>query len=306
MDRSIYDNYIVQIVKHGSLSKAAASLGITQPALSSGLTALENKLGFKIFNRKKIPISFTPEGEIYFDYINKIQILSKDYQQRIDNYRESVGTKVIIGGPVAYVESIVADAVVHLRQDNPNYKVSVKCSPLSELIDMASKGEINCFISTSEEIPANFEKRLIGREKVYLCIPASNPVNQAFVLNKNTGTAGEDYDYSLLDGEDFIFLEEGQPLHEQMEDFFREYHINPAHHVTVNQVSVAVKLSIKGEGICIASEYALEGNGDLDNLCIYPLSQIISGRSIYIAYNKELFMPEACAALIKYIENKNI
>ena len=44
MDRRVYDNYVLQIVEHGTLSKAAAFLGISQPALSSGLTALENEL----------------------------------------------------------------------------------------------------------------------------------------------------------------------------------------------------------------------------------------------------------------------
>ena len=71
MDRRVYDNYVIQIVEHGNLSKAAAYLGISQPALSSGLTALENELGFKIFNRRKVPITFTPEGELYFDYLKK-------------------------------------------------------------------------------------------------------------------------------------------------------------------------------------------------------------------------------------------
>ena len=153
MDRRVYDNYVIQIVKHGNLSKAAVHLGISQPALSSGLNALESELGFKIFNRKRVPITFTPEGEIYYDYINKMQVLSEDFQQRLGNYREEVGCKVTIGGPVAYVESMVTDAIIKLRKENPNYQVSIKCSPLSELIDMASKGEVNCFVCTSEDIP---------------------------------------------------------------------------------------------------------------------------------------------------------
>ena len=79
MDRRVYDNYVIQIVEHGNLSKAAAHLGISQPALSSGLTALENELGFKIFNRRKVPITFTPEGELYFDYLKRMQVLADDF-----------------------------------------------------------------------------------------------------------------------------------------------------------------------------------------------------------------------------------
>ena len=120
MDRRVYDNYVIQIVKHGNLSKAALHLGISQPALSSGLNALESELGFRIFNRKRVPITFTAEGEIYYDYINKMQVLSDDFQQRLTSYREEVGCKVTIGGPVAYVESMVTDAIIKLRKENAN------------------------------------------------------------------------------------------------------------------------------------------------------------------------------------------
>lgn len=305
MDRRVYDNYIFQIVQQGNLSKAAVQLGITQPALSSGLTALENELGFKIFNRKKVPIAFTPEGELYYEYIKKMQVLSEDFNQRLENYRTESGSRAVIGGPVAYVESMVTDAVIKLRKQNPNYSVAMKCSPLAELIDMATKGEINCFVSTSEEIPENFEKSLIKKEKVYLCIPSDNPINKKIsnycVNNQQTGGI---FDYSLLDGENFVFLEEGQPLREQMEKFFFEYGIVPENKVTVNQVSTAVKMALRGEGICIASEYALEDSLNTEKLCIYPLPEIISGRNIYIAYNKELFMPAACEALIDILKKQ--
>lgn len=304
MDRRIYDNYVTQIAAQGSLTKAAAALGISQPALSSGLTALENELGFKIFIRKSVPITFTPEGEIYYDYLKRLQLLSDDLKRRIDHYHEELNGKVTIGGPVAYVESVVTDAVIRLRQENPNYNVFIKCSPLSELIEMAAKGDINCFISTSDDIPDNFEKQLIKQEKVYLCIPSSNPLNDKLTAYQAApGESGEYFDYSLLDGEEFIFLEREQPMQIQTETFLKEYGITPRNKVIVNQVSTAVNMAIKGEGLCFASEAALAGNIDLSNVCVYALPNTISGRSIYIAYDKEVFMPTACKSLITHLIN---
>ena len=302
MDRRVYDNYVIQIVEQGNLSKAAAYLGISQPALSSGLTNLENEIGFKIFNRKTVPITFTPEGELYYDYLQKMQVLADDFQQRIDSYQKEVDSKVVVGGPVAYVESVVTDAVIALKKEHPEYKVDIKCSPLSELIDMSLKGEIGCFVSTSQNIPDNFEKKLIKQEKIYLCLPCKNPLNDSIGKYKVTpGETGNTFDYSLLDGEEFVFLEQGQPLHDQMNDFFEEYGIVPKNKITVNQVSTAVNLVLKGEGACFASEGALEGNQDLSNVCVYPLPDSISGRNIYVAYNKDLFMSKACKELIRHL-----
>lgn len=306
MDKRAYDKYIIKIAEQGSLTKAAASLGISQPALSSGLTNLENELGFKIFHRRSIPITFTPEGEMYFQYIKRLQVLADDFQHRIEAYREESEGKVTIGGPVAYVESLVTDAVIGFRKENPEYKVAMKCSPLAELVEMASKGEIDCFISTCEEISERFEKQLIKKEKIYLCIPRENQLNEKLLeYQTEPGKGGRYFDYSVLDGEEFIFLEENQPLQIQIEAFFEENHISPVNKITVNQVSTAVNFAVRQVGICFASEAALSGNIDLSNVCIYALPDTISGRNIYIAYDKELFVSAACRKLIQYLtENK--
>lgn len=304
MDRRIYDKYVLQLEAHGSFTKAAAALNISQPALSSGLSNLEKELGFKIFDRKSVPIRLTPEGKMYHDYITKIQVLSDDLKRRIADYHKDLHSSVTIGGPVAYVESIVTDAVIRLRQQDPDCRINIKCAPLAELMDMASKGAVDCFISTSSNIPEHFEKLLIKSEKVYLCIPQSNPINQLLVPFRVTpGEKGTAFDYSLLNGENFVFLENDQPLQVQIASFLNHYKIMPKHSVTVNQVSTAVNLAVKGEGICFASESALEGNLDLSNICTYALPEIISGRNIYIAYSKDLFMPASCKRLLQFFAN---
>lgn len=303
MDRRSYDKYIIKIAEYGNLTKVAVSFGISQPALSSGLTNLEKDLGFKIFNRKSNPITLTAEGDLYYDYITRLHVLEEDFRQRIEDRRDKLNCKAVVGGPVAYAESMVTNTVVELMKVHRDYKFDIKCSPLAELIELASKGEINCFICTSDTIPDNFEKKLVKREKVYLCTPRDNSLNKSLSdYSIESGNFDKHFDYSVLDGEEFIFLEENQPLFRQMNVFFKDNCITPKNRVTVNQVSTALRLSIKGFGISLVSEDALE-NTDLSRVCVYPLPDTISGRSIYVAYDRELFMPAACKDFIQYLTN---
>lgn len=66
----------------------------------------------------------------------------------------------------------------------------------------------------------------------------------------------------------------------------------------MNQVSTAVHLARRNQGVCFASEDALSAIPDTAGLCVYPLPESVSGRDIYVTYDRELFMPEACQALI--------
>jgi DNA-binding transcriptional LysR family regulator len=51
--------------KHGSLAAAAQQLGVTPPAVSKRLAAIERRLGVRLLQRTTRRISLTPEGETY-------------------------------------------------------------------------------------------------------------------------------------------------------------------------------------------------------------------------------------------------
>lgn len=287
MDRSVYDKYVFMIAEQGSLTKAAAALGISQPALSSGLTVLEKSLGYKLFNRRTVPVSFTPEGEVYYSYIQRVRVLNADLEKRIGALSDESENRAVIGGPAVYVESMLAEAVIQLGKRNPEYRFSLKTASLPELIRAASTGEIHCFVSTSAALPEHFTRIPVRHESLYLVIPEDDP---AF--------AGGEPDYSLLNGKKMIFLEENQPLQKSINEFFDRFSIRMESAVTVNQVSTALSLALRGGGICIASGESLNEKVNLQGVRIWPLPDETFGRTIYIAYDSELHMPRACRSLI--------
>ena len=55
--------YVRAAADHGSFSKAAASLGVTQPALSNGVAVLERTVGGELFERSRTGATLTPLGQ---------------------------------------------------------------------------------------------------------------------------------------------------------------------------------------------------------------------------------------------------
>ena len=53
----------VAVAEHGTVSKAAAVLNITQPALSRQIGSLEHEFGFALFERSGRRLLLTPRGE---------------------------------------------------------------------------------------------------------------------------------------------------------------------------------------------------------------------------------------------------
>ena len=65
-------NIFMAVVEQGSFTRAAASLGITQPAVSQNVAEMEKELSVRLFERKKGSVELTPEGVRFKRYAEQI------------------------------------------------------------------------------------------------------------------------------------------------------------------------------------------------------------------------------------------
>ena len=60
------------VCRERSFTKAAAELGVSQPAVSQNISELERVVGMKLFARLRGEIALTGEGEVFKDYAEKL------------------------------------------------------------------------------------------------------------------------------------------------------------------------------------------------------------------------------------------
>lgn len=75
--------YVVEVAKHGSISKAAQNLFISQPHLSNQIKMTEKQLGVPLFVRSARGIKLTKEGKIFVDEAREILANVKSLQDKL-------------------------------------------------------------------------------------------------------------------------------------------------------------------------------------------------------------------------------
>jgi DNA-binding transcriptional LysR family regulator len=60
--RAAHLRYFVVAAEEGQITRAAATLGMAQPALSQAIAALESEIGFPVFERQARGVTLTPAG----------------------------------------------------------------------------------------------------------------------------------------------------------------------------------------------------------------------------------------------------
>ncbi len=305
-NESIRNGFIFTILENGSLTKAARELNISQPALSMKLGKLEESLGMLLFNRETSPISLTAEGKLYVDYLKKQKVIMDEFTASIALLHNERTRRIRIGGPEVYVKSLVVDAVQRIRKQDQSCMVEIRNGSQKTLISLAEQGELDFFICTTTRIPEVLETVPLRKERLYLCLPASLPINKK--LQKymtGPGGHGKCFDFTLLDGYPFIFLGEDQPLQKFILRFLEEFRITPVTRMRVDQVATAVEFVAAGEGIFIASASAIRACSSRIDICTYALPDSYSDRQIYAAFNRHHALSESALQLLSELKEED-
>lgn len=64
--------FLEMLSKHGSYTKAAKSLYISQPYLTQVIQKKERELGVEIIDRQTTPLQLTEAGRLYYHYLNRL------------------------------------------------------------------------------------------------------------------------------------------------------------------------------------------------------------------------------------------
>jgi DNA-binding transcriptional LysR family regulator len=146
---------LVAVVDLRSYTKAAAFLGITQPAVSAQIKRLQFLLGADLFDRRAQGVSLTPHGQAVVTQARRLlsindQILSLDTPGG-DGMSELV---IRIGTPSDFVASFLPDTLARFRAHrSDNVRFSVRTQPYDPLMRQMHNGDIDVVIALTMARP---------------------------------------------------------------------------------------------------------------------------------------------------------
>ena len=90
--------YVYEVYKERSFSKAAANLFISQPSLSANVKRIEKKIGYPIFDRSTKPLGLTECGRHYIDAVEHIMQVENGFHDFVNDWSNLKTGQLILGG----------------------------------------------------------------------------------------------------------------------------------------------------------------------------------------------------------------
>ena len=116
-------NYVVEIAKQRSFSKAAQALYIAQPSLSQSIQALERELGTPLFDRSRSLIKLTYAGELFVEWAQQALRSREQTFKQITDVSENAKTRIVVGLGFSRGAFLFPNIIAEFRKLRPNCTV---------------------------------------------------------------------------------------------------------------------------------------------------------------------------------------
>ena len=91
--------YVLAVLRTGSMTEAAKQLYISQPSLSQTIRQAEEQLGTPIFNRDTAPLSLTYAGQMYVKAAREVMSIDTNLLNEIEEIKSKPPAKPVVCTP---------------------------------------------------------------------------------------------------------------------------------------------------------------------------------------------------------------
>ena len=115
---------LVAVVDLRSFTKAAHSLGVTQPAVSAQIKRLQLLLDCELFDKSAPGVSLTPSGELLINYARRMLSLN---DQIVEMAVPRLGSQALrVGVPGDFAALFLPPILANFRTRNPDIRFIVR------------------------------------------------------------------------------------------------------------------------------------------------------------------------------------
>jgi DNA-binding transcriptional LysR family regulator len=200
----------VAVVERRSFSQAAERLGVTQPAVSLQVRALEKRLGTQLLDRSGRRVEPTEAGLRLYRGAQRLLSLEEQLLDELAGEGEGeLGGELQLGASTGPAAIVVPLLLCEFRRAHPGVKISLTVSDTQSVVERVAARELELGIvgAARRHRAARFEP--FFDDEVILACPPGHPF------------AGRTVSIDELRGENVIVMQEGAGVRQIVEDELR-------------------------------------------------------------------------------------
>ncbi|NWD66939.1 LysR family transcriptional regulator [Pseudomonas gingeri] len=289
MSQTLDLSFFYLLANQGSLAATARELGVTPPAVSKRLTALEARLGIRLVNRTTRSMSLTSEGELYFSHAARILTQINEVEQLISSSRATPKGLIRVNASLGFGRRHIGPALAAFYAQYPEVEIQLEIS--DHPLDLATHGfDLGIRFGTLPD--ATLHARKIASNRRLLC---ASPL----YLEKY----GEPRRLGDLQRHNCIFIRQNETPHGvwSFNSGGRTENIKVRGALGCNDGEVALNWALEGYGILLRAEWDIARYVRSGRLRLLLENETPSRADVYAVYPQQLHLSARVRSLIDFL-----
>jgi len=221
-----------------SITKAAESLYVTQPAVTMQIKSLEQDLEVKLFRKYGKNLELTEAGHVLFDYAEKIFEIVEEMEYVLKGHAQSTHGSLTIGTTRSFARHLMPGLLSRFQKRYPKVKVILKVGSSQEIVDGVLDFVYD--VGTIGRLPYKSRLNVIPYSREEFCLVVSP---------QHRFARAEEVSLQELEKEPIIIREEGSGSRYAILSLLTSHGINPSVLLEAGSVEFIKEYIMKGQGI---------------------------------------------------------
>lgn len=254
-----------------SISKAAAQLFLSQPAVSITIRKLEENLNTTLFIRKSKGVELTENGRRLYENAKLALNILSDTEDRL-RFRQNAGYLRIAASNVL-CKHFLMPYLKAFTSRYPDTEVSITCTSSSAACAMVEQCKIDLALAAKPESLGTATYHSLGKiQYIFVCTPAY----RAKLSCSND---------KIFEHGNIILLDKDNVSRRHLNSYCAQNKITPLHILEVNEMDLLIEFAKMGIGISCVVKKFVEQELTAGTLIEIELSNPISPREIGFFYH---------------------
>ena len=283
------------VVERRSFSQAAEKLGVTQPAVSLQVRALEQRLGQKLLDRSGLRVEPTEAGRRLYRSAQRMLALETQLLNEVSADDGALTGTLAIGASTGPGAHLVPLLLCDFQQQHPELHIALSIWDTQTVIDRVADRDVELGVVGALRRHRSLEFEPLVRDEIVLAVPPGHDA------------AGGTLSVDELREETMIVMQEGAGVRQVIEEELRRAGLRLRG--VEPKLELGLQESVKsavaaGYGVAFISRTAIEGELAAGSIAAARVEGIEPARQIYVVRSRGRAQTRAAEAFLEFAKER--
>ena len=288
--------YVLTILREGSITAASKKLFVSQPALSQTLKQIEQDLGATIFDRTTDPISLTYAGQQYVDAALQVLDIDRNLRARIAETKKELHGRLRLGISMQRGLQILPQVIPDFSRMYPYIRIELIEHGSATLEHMTAEGQCDLALITTNEKPNKLHYELIESEEVVLMAARSTELAHRF-------SDGEPIEITQAQNEKFVSMRDGHSVRTIQDRLFERHHLTPTILMETTNMEAGKHVAARANAVMLIPQVYVTQDLQYRVQC-HPVLNNDYERHFYLCYRRGMYLTRYMTDFIRLVCEK--